>query len=119
MSLTIDDDEIDRLAERLASVARVDKEEAVRMALANELQRREGSLADRIKPIQDAFAAWPQTGLKADKAFFDEMNGEPRCSSMRPRWSPSSRGSPDREPCSMPLRTLRFASRRPSLFSKR
>ena len=77
MSLTIDSDEIDRLAERLASVARVDKEEAVRMALANELQRREGSLAERIKPLQDAFAAWPKTGLEADKAFYDELSGEP------------------------------------------
>ncbi len=76
MSLTIDSDEIDRLAERLASVARVDKEEAVRMALANELQRREGSLAERIRPLQDLIASYPDTGLKADKAFYDSLNDE-------------------------------------------
>lgn len=84
MSLTIDDAEIDRLAERLASIARVDKEEAVRMALANELQRREGSLAaflEKIRPIQEELAALPGIGLKADKAFYDSLNDE-RCSSM-------------------------------------
>ena len=56
-----------------------DETEAVRVALENELQRRNGrpSLIERLKPIQDAFAARPATGLKADKAFFDELNGEP------------------------------------------
>ncbi|BAU88610.1 transcription factor [Methylorubrum populi] len=79
MPLNIRSEEVNRLAEKLASQARVSKTEAVRMALANELQRRESSLplADRIRPIQDAFARWPKTGMKADKAFFDEINGEP------------------------------------------
>lgn len=78
MSLTIESEEIDLLAERLAAVTHVDKAEAVRMALANELQRRGASLplAERIRPIQDAFARWPKTGQKADKTFFDEMSGE-------------------------------------------
>ncbi|WP_244424631.1 hypothetical protein [Methylobacterium nodulans] len=31
----------------------------------------------RIKPIQDALAAAPETGLKADNAFFDHLSGEP------------------------------------------
>ncbi|GJE73139.1 type II toxin-antitoxin system VapB family antitoxin [Methylorubrum podarium] len=79
MPLNIRSEEVNRLAEKLASQARVSKTEAVRMALSNELQRRESSpsLAERIKPIQEAFAAWPKTGLKADKAFFDDMNDEP------------------------------------------
>jgi antitoxin VapB len=79
MSPHIESEEIDRLAEQVASAARVDVTEAVRMALANELQRREASLplAERIRPIQDRFAAHPRTGLKADKAFFDELSGEP------------------------------------------
>ncbi|WP_407518928.1 type II toxin-antitoxin system VapB family antitoxin [Methylobacterium oryzisoli] len=80
MPLTIRDEEVDRLAETLASDAGVSKAEAVRMALANEIQRREQSLSAfraRIKPMQDALAAAPRTGLKADKAFFDELNGEP------------------------------------------
>ncbi|GBU18571.1 MULTISPECIES: type II toxin-antitoxin system VapB family antitoxin [Methylobacterium] len=79
MPLNIRNEEVNRLAQKLASEARVSKTEAVRVALENELQRRNGrpSLIERLKPIQDAFAARPATGLKADKAFFDELNGEP------------------------------------------
>ncbi len=80
------DEDADRLAETLASTAglgkaeAVDKTEAVGMASAPESQRREQSLAEfiaRIRPIQDDVASYPRTGLKADKAFFDELNGEP------------------------------------------
>lgn len=80
MTLDIRDNDVDRLAETLASMAGLSKTEAVRMALANELQRREQSLAEfwaRIKPIQDAIAATPSTGLKADKAFYDALSGQP------------------------------------------
>ena len=58
MPLNIRSEEVNRLADKLASVARVSKTEAVRMALANELERRQRplSLAERIKPIQDRFA---------------------------------------------------------------
>lgn len=79
MSLTIESEEVDRLAEQLATAARVDKTEAVRMALANELRRREASLAEfleRIKPLQERLDAIPSTGLKADKAFYDSLNDE-------------------------------------------
>lgn len=80
MPLNIRSEEVNRLAETLASAAQVSKTEAVRMALANELQRREASLVDfmeRIRQIQDRIATYPETGLKADKAFFDDLNGEP------------------------------------------
>ncbi|MCJ2011465.1 type II toxin-antitoxin system VapB family antitoxin [Methylobacterium sp. J-076] len=76
MPLTIASDEVDQLAEKLASRTGVSKAEAVRLALVNELARRDESLADfldRIKPIQDALAAYPKTGLKADKAFYDSL----------------------------------------------
>ncbi|MGU3540643.1 type II toxin-antitoxin system VapB family antitoxin [Methylobacterium sp. A54F] len=79
MSLHIESEEIDRLAERLASAAQVDVTEAVRMALANELQRREASLAgflEKIRPLQERLAATPETGLAADKAFYDSLNDE-------------------------------------------
>ncbi|MFE1602894.1 type II toxin-antitoxin system VapB family antitoxin [Methylobacterium sp. ID0610] len=79
MPLNIRSEEVNRLAETLASVARVSKTEAVRIALENEIQRREQSLCAfraRIRPIQDALAAASRTGLRADKAFFDELSGE-------------------------------------------
>jgi len=52
--------------------------DAVLSALENELARVEGekSLAERIKPLQERVAKWPLTGLKADKAFFDDLSGE-------------------------------------------
>ena len=78
MPLNIRSDEVNRLADKLASVARVSKTEAVRIALVNELERRERpmTLAERIKPIQDRIASYPATCLMADKAFYDELNGD-------------------------------------------
>ena len=79
MPLNIRSEEVNRLAEKLASAARVSKTEAVRIALTNELERREGSLKaflEKIKPLQDALAAYPATGLKADKAFYDGLYEE-------------------------------------------
>lgn len=78
MPLNIRSETVNVLAEKLASVARVSKTEAVRIALTHELERRERSvsLAERIRPIQDALAAYPKTGLKADKAFYDSLNDE-------------------------------------------
>lgn len=78
MPLNIRSEEVNRLADKLAVLAHVSKTEAVRMALVNELERRQAkpSLLERIKPIQDALAAYPRTGLKADKAFYDELSGD-------------------------------------------
>ncbi len=75
MPLNIRSEEVNRLAEKLAAEAQVSKTEAVRMALVNELGRREAkpSLRERIRPIQEAIAAYPKTGLKADKAFYDSL----------------------------------------------
>ena len=66
------------LAAKLAAVRRSTKTDAVLTALENELTRidREKSLAERLKPLQDRIAKWPLTGLKADKAFFDDLSGE-------------------------------------------
>ena len=52
MPLNIRNEEVNRLAQKLASEARVSKTEAVRVALENELQRRNGrpSLIERLKP---------------------------------------------------------------------
>lgn len=79
MPLTIQSDEVNRLADKLASVARVSKTEAVRIALANELARREAQLADfleQIRPLQERIAAMPSTELEAEKAFYDSLNDE-------------------------------------------
>lgn len=79
MPLNIRSEEVNQLADKLASVAKVSKTEAVRMALSNELQRRDVSLAEfleRLRPLQERLNAVPDTGRKADKAFYDSLNDE-------------------------------------------
>ncbi len=72
------EEEVNRLATQLAEQRKVTKTEAVRLALANELARKaeEKSLWEKIAPIRASIAAAPKTGLPADKAFFDEINGD-------------------------------------------
>jgi antitoxin VapB len=33
-------------------------------------------LSERVRPIQERMLSRPRTGLKADKAFFDELSGD-------------------------------------------
>jgi antitoxin VapB len=80
MPLNIRDEAVNQLAEKLASAARVNKTEAVRLALTNELARREKSreaFYAAVKELQDRLAAYPDTGLKADKEFYDSLYDEP------------------------------------------
>lgn len=78
MPLTIASDEVDQLAEKLASRTGVSKAEAVRVALVNEIDRcdKAGPLAERLRPLLDRLDAIPRTGLEADKAFYDSLNDE-------------------------------------------
>jgi len=78
MPLNIRDPEVDRLATELAKVKRSTKTQAVKGALEAELARVEGqeSLWDRLKPLRDRIAAYPDTGVVIDRAFFDELSGE-------------------------------------------
>ncbi|GJE50209.1 hypothetical protein GOFOIKOB_3254 [Methylobacterium tardum] len=79
MPLNIRSEEVNQLAEKLASRAGVSKTEAVRLALTNELARQNAereTFLERVKQIQDRLASYPSTSLKADKAFYDSLNGE-------------------------------------------
>lgn len=79
MPLNIRSEEVNQLAEKLASRAGVSKTEAVRLALTNELERRDAereTFLAQVKQIQDRLASYPSTGLKADKAFYDSLNDE-------------------------------------------
>ncbi len=76
MPLYVKDQEVDRLAERLSSLRKVSKTEAVRQALAHELARAEGepTLVDKAKAfVRDLDAKYPKTGPAADKAFIDSL----------------------------------------------
>ena len=78
MPLNIRNEVVNQLAERLATRVRLTKSDAVRMALENELRRRDEAipLRDRLRPLQDRILARPPTGQEADKAFYDELSGE-------------------------------------------
>ena len=62
---------MNRLADKLASVALVSKTGAVKIALVDALERRESELSplERLRPIRERIAAYPDTGLEADKAL--------------------------------------------------
>lgn len=79
MPLYIKDDTTARLVDRLAKLRRISKQEAVKQAVTAELERSTESV-----PLRDRFAALrlqhklpPPTGEVADKAFFDDLSGDP------------------------------------------
>lgn len=79
MPLYVKDQEVDRLADRLSALRKVSKTEAVRQALAHELERAESepTLMDRAKAfIRDIDAKYPKVGPAADKAFIDSLYEE-------------------------------------------
>ncbi|MGH7077851.1 MAG: type II toxin-antitoxin system VapB family antitoxin [Acetobacteraceae bacterium] len=77
MPLNIRSDEVNRLAEELATRTHMNKTNAVRRALENELRRIAEAipLKERLRPLQMRVLARPATGLEADKAFYDELGG--------------------------------------------
>lgn len=74
--LPIAGDDIDRLAETLASRAAMGKAAAVRTAPVNERAPHDESLAeflDKINPVQGASARYPNTGPRVEEAFYDSL----------------------------------------------
>lgn len=78
MPLNIRSEAVNELAEKLAVRQRVSKTDAVRIALENELRRLDAALPlrERLRPLQKRVLSRPETGLEADKAFYDAINEE-------------------------------------------
>ena len=78
MTFYVKDPATDRAVRLLAKLKGKTLTDTIREAVENELQKERltSSLRERIKPIQDRLAAFPPTGLEADKAFFDELSGD-------------------------------------------
>ncbi len=74
MPLNIRSEAVNQLARR----KHTNKTEAVRMALENELRLTDPSvsLRERVKPLQERVMARPDTGLAADKGFYDSLYEE-------------------------------------------
>jgi len=75
--LNIRNEAVNELAKKLAARKHLNKTEAVKVALENELRRIEEALPlrERLRPLQQRVLARPATGLEADKAFYDELSG--------------------------------------------
>lgn len=78
MAFHVRDPKTDGLVRRLAAKKGVGITDAIRLAVENELEREEQKLSlwERTADIRARIASHPDTGLKADKAFFDEMWGQ-------------------------------------------
>ena len=68
---------VNQVSERLAAGRKMNKTDAVRIALENELRRLDEAvpLRNRLRPLQQRVLSRPATGLEADKAFYDELSG--------------------------------------------
>ena len=82
MPLYVKDPEVDRIAERLASLRRASKTEVVRQALQHELEREEAkpSLVEKGVAFVQALKAraQPSAARAADKAFIDSLYDDVR-----------------------------------------
>lgn len=79
MAFHVRDKETDALVRRLAVERGVGLTEAIKLAVGNELQRKvdeKTAFMTMIRGFQEEVASWGETGLKADKAFFDELSGD-------------------------------------------
>ena len=74
VSLHIRNKETARLVRALAAARGIGLTEAVHLAVKKELER--APLIERIRPLQERLAKIPNTGLVADKAFFDSLEGD-------------------------------------------
>jgi antitoxin VapB len=79
MPLNIRSETVNQLAETLATRLATSKTEAVARALRNELRRLDEAtpLRERLRPLQARVLSRPATGLPADKAFYDDLSGDP------------------------------------------
>lgn len=79
MAFHVRDRETDLSVRRLARQRGVGLTEAVRLAVDEALAKNDADLHERERRARAVLAsldARPRTGLKADKAFFDEMSGD-------------------------------------------
>jgi antitoxin VapB len=80
MAFHVRDEATDLAVRRLAKLKGKSLTDTIREAVEHEYEREREKipLLDRIKAIQDEFEALRQPGgLPADKAFYDELSGDP------------------------------------------
>lgn len=74
MGIFIKDPETDKAVRKLAKRRGVTLTEAIRTAVLKDLaEERPGDEDAELKKLQEKFASYPSTGLRADKAFYDSL----------------------------------------------
>lgn len=79
MPFHVRDPETDALVRELADKTKLGITEAVKLAATEALAAREKARAEKLARIDAVLAEFdkmPRTGLKADKAFMDMINGD-------------------------------------------
>lgn len=80
MGIYIKDPVAERDVRKLAKLRGTSLTSAIRTAVRKELELEKTAIPVVDEAAVDAllaeFAAWPKTGLKADKEFFDSLNDE-------------------------------------------
>jgi antitoxin VapB len=80
MTIYLKDEATSKAVRKLARLRGTTLTEAVRSAVADALakqneSKRSTKVLDALRKLQVEIAKYPRTGLKADKAFFDELSG--------------------------------------------
>ena len=78
MGLSIKNDAVEALARDLANKHGKGLTEIVHEALREKADREaaEPTLWEKLAPVRERLAKAGKTGLQADKAFYDDLNGE-------------------------------------------
>ncbi|MBM3653435.1 MAG: hypothetical protein FJX06_11430 [Alphaproteobacteria bacterium] len=79
MAYSIKDARTDRIIRALAKAKGKPILDSIREACENELRRERAKtpLWERVQPLVQRVASAPKSGERADKAFFDELSGDP------------------------------------------
>ena len=74
MTFYVKDPATDKAVRKLAKLKGTTLTKAIRSAVEAELEREKSDVNEKaIDAIIAKVASWPDTGLKADKAFFDSL----------------------------------------------
>ncbi|HEY5796891.1 MAG TPA: type II toxin-antitoxin system VapB family antitoxin [Bosea sp. (in: a-proteobacteria)] len=78
MGISIKNDAVEALARQLASKHGKGLTDIIHDALREKAEREaaEPTLWEKLAPLHAELAAMPNSGLPADRAFYDEINGE-------------------------------------------
>lgn len=78
MTFYVKDPATDKAVRRLAKLKGKTLTETIREAVEKEYERskKPKSISEKLDELAERLRKYPRSGLKADKAFFDELSGD-------------------------------------------